>query len=58
MYSTREPVKTAITSLMSAYPPVVGKQMYFPVFPRRSQLSKDTVRSKSFHVKKNTEGES
>ena len=58
MDSIGEPIKTAITSLMSIFPHIVGKQIYFLVFLRRSQLSKDTVRPKSFHIKKNIEGKS
>ena len=52
MDSIGEPIKTAITSLMSIFPHIVGKQVYIPVFLRRSQLSEDTVRAKSFHIKK------
>ena len=57
MESIGEPIKTAITSLMSIFPHIVGKQVYFLVF-LRSQLSKDTVRAKSFHIKKSIQGKS
>lgn len=58
MDSIGEPIKTAITSLMSIFPHIVGKQAYFPVFLRRLQLSKDTVRPKSFHIKKSIQEKS
>jgi len=56
MDSIDEPIKTAITSLMSIFPHIVGKQAYFPVFLRRLKLCKDTVRPKSFHIKKAFKG--